>query len=137
MLRASVKDLRHRDGAAITARPPLAVMANNGGGCVVQEKHSIKGLMQGLLTDIVKLQPKDPTQYLVDVMSFDDATDAVQDKHGLSAYRQRKLLEVFKGMDKVSGRRNPSHQKSSSEVPCSITLHLRRVHFSDEKGRES
>lgn len=66
-----------------------------------QEKHNIKELMQTLMTQVVTLQPKDPTQYLVDVLSFDNTADAVQDKHGLSAYRQRKLLEVFKGMDKV------------------------------------
>lgn len=34
--------------------------------------------MHQLLTDIVKMQPKDPVQYLVDVLSFENPEDAQQ-----------------------------------------------------------
>lgn len=89
----------------------------------MQEKHNIKGLMQGLMTEVVTLQPKDPMQYLVDVLSFDNKADAVQDKHGLSAFRQRKLLEVFKGMDKVSDNPNPMRPFQRAQPPHAPTMY--------------
>lgn len=64
------------------------------------EKHKIKDLMAFLLKEIITTKPKDPIQFLVDALSFEDPEMATQDKYGLSAYRKRRLLEIFHQMDK-------------------------------------
>mmetsp|Transcript_29053 Transcript_29053/g.48778 ORF Transcript_29053/g.48778 Transcript_29053/m.48778 type:complete len:165 (+) Transcript_29053:137-631(+) len=64
------------------------------------EKHHIKALMHQILTDVVTGKPKDPIQYIVDVLTLENPGDAKQDNHGLSCTRREKLLVIFQQMDK-------------------------------------
>jgi len=74
-------------------------------------KHNVKDLMAQLLKDLITNKPKDPVQFLVDALSFEDPEMAQQDKYGLSRYRKKRLLEIFAQMDK-----NNSGQVEFKEV---------------------
>jgi len=64
------------------------------------EQHNIKSVLGQLLHELLKSQPKDPVQYMVDALSMPNAEDAVQDKFGLSKYRREALMKIFRAMDK-------------------------------------
>jgi hypothetical protein len=63
-------------------------------------KHNVKDMMGSMIHAVVTQKPHDPVQFMVDRLTLENGDElSCQDENGLSLYRRRKLLEVFKQMD--------------------------------------
>ncbi|KAG1663326.1 hypothetical protein FOA52_006285 [Chlamydomonas sp. UWO 241] len=65
------------------------------------EKHGIKGLIAGLMEDLLRDTPKDPVQFMIDSVEFSSEFAKQDQATGLPEHRRSKLEDVFKTLDKA------------------------------------
>lgn len=62
--------------------------------------HKVDELLGDIMRRLLEHGPADPVQYIIDSLSLDYELAMQDPKTGLSMYRKKKLLELFKIMDK-------------------------------------
>ena len=66
----------------------------------IQTEHGINEVMKQLVSALIRDQPLQPLQYMIDLLQ-EGVAGATQDKFGLNKHRRERIITIFEAVDKV------------------------------------